>query len=206
MNEKESETMGSDRYYKLRAIFEFIGGYSVLKQPYIYVSIVLAAICVYIRLGQDATFIQTLLISDITLFGFTITAFSILLSLQNHTTDYLKNILRVPEYIYSIGQFTWTEILLFAGFSFGGILYGTITDSIYLIQLHIRGMSSFIILTSILSYPFYFFSLYGILNTFIWATNVLRIIAITRGRADDELKAAWDEGIKELKRKKGQKK
>jgi hypothetical protein len=200
MNEKENKTVENNRYYQLRTIFEFLGGFSILKQIYVYVSIVLAAICVYVGLGQDPTFIQTLLISDITLFGFTITAFSILLSLQNHTADYLKNILRVPEYIYSIGQFTWTEILLFAGFSFGSITYAMITDSFGVTQLPIRGVTIFIDLTNTLSYPFYFFSLYGILNTFVWATNVLRHIAITRGRADDELKAAWDEGMTRLKK------
>lgn len=188
-----------NRYYKLRAIFEFLGAFSIFKQPYIYISLVVAILFTYIGLGTDSTFIQTLMISDITLFGFTVTAFSILISLNDHTVDYLKNILRVPAYIFAIGQFTWTEILLFTGFVSGGLNYALISDSFSSFQFTLRGAVVSIPLATMISYPFYFFSIYGIMNTFISLSGVLRLIAVTRGRADDDLKSAWDEGIKRIK-------
>lgn len=188
-----------NRYYKLRTIFEFLGAFSIFKQPYIYVSLAAAILFTYIGLGTDSTFIQTLVISDITLFGFTITAFSILISLNDHTTNYLKNLLKVPAYIFAIGQFTWTEILLFLGFVSGGLSYALVSDSFISLQFTLRSTFLSIPLATILSYPFYFFSTYGIMNTFISLSGVLRLIAVTRGRADDELKAAWEEGIKMIK-------
>lgn len=188
-----------NRYYELRTIFEFLGAFSIFKQPYIYVSLVAAILFTDIGLGTDSTFIQTLMISDITLFGFTITAFSILISLNDHTVDYLKNLLKVPAYIFAIGQFTWTEILLFAGFVSGGLSYALISDSFSSFQFTMRGAVVSIPLATIIAYPFYFFSTYGIMNTFISLSGVLRLIAVTRGRADDELKSAWEEGIKRIK-------
>ncbi len=186
---EETEKKEDISYYKFGYLLKVNGGASMFgpkRDKLLYIAIILGLSSYifyrfkFINQAVIINFVNISAVVSVTLFGLIIASFAIVTSINNK--ELLIKLIKSTYYAYTIFSFTWA------------LIWSLISSSFDLIAL--------LFSVQTLIFPILVFSLfYAIFDTFSSMFFSLRHIAIMNTRYNEDLKQAWKDFEKEIKRR-----